>query len=201
MRQAVLIATFSVLACAPRVGPPTSPEGSTVDGGVGAPLAASCSNGALDGDESDLDCGGSCSPCAQRGAHCDTPSDCASRVCRSNGCEAALPACPKAFAQCTSFVDATGATASRKVLFPAGGHTYSPRCLRIRVGQEVTFEGSFSSHPLRQSCGPAPLVPAVQQGSSASATTTEALGIFGYYCPNHGDADGSGMAGAIEVVP
>ena len=39
------------------------------------PQAETCGNGALDGDESDIDCGGSCGVCAL-GATCFAQSDC-----------------------------------------------------------------------------------------------------------------------------
>ncbi len=39
-----------------------------------------CDNHALDGDETGVDCGGSCKPCRD-GQPCVTPSDCASNVC------------------------------------------------------------------------------------------------------------------------
>jgi hypothetical protein len=39
-----------------------------------------CSNGVLDGSETDVDCGGVCEPCPQ-GAHCTTATDCISNVC------------------------------------------------------------------------------------------------------------------------
>src|SRR5260221_1776996 len=57
-------------------------------GGLGVDL---CSSGALDGDETDVDCGGTlCAPCALGGA-CRADSDCANQscsegVCRRTGC-------------------------------------------------------------------------------------------------------------------
>lgn len=50
----------------------------------------SCSNGTRDGDESDVDCGGSCSACAD-GADCEAASDCQSQVCTASSC--AAPSC------------------------------------------------------------------------------------------------------------
>ena len=55
----------------------------TADGVCGAP--ASCSNGARDGDETDIDCGGSCGPC-QRGQLCSLGQDCAAPdTCTADG--------------------------------------------------------------------------------------------------------------------
>jgi len=49
----------------------------------------SCSNGKMDGEESDIDCG-SCQPCAP-GKLCDVPGDCSSGVCAGGECQA--PSC------------------------------------------------------------------------------------------------------------
>jgi hypothetical protein len=48
----------------------------------------SCSDGAKNGTESDIDCGGACLPCAN-GKVCGTKTDCLSGVCASNTCAAA----------------------------------------------------------------------------------------------------------------
>src|SRR5690348_5063006 len=50
---------------------------------AGAP--ASCNDGKKDGDETDVDCGGSCAPCAT-GKTCAKSSDCASAACLNNMC-------------------------------------------------------------------------------------------------------------------
>ena len=52
--------------------------------------APTCRNGARDGDETDLDCGGSCPPCVA-GLACIGAADCLSGFCRNNECEA--PTC------------------------------------------------------------------------------------------------------------
>jgi hypothetical protein len=49
-----------------------------------------CRDRALDGDETDIDCGGSCHPCAGQ-QHCFVDADCQSRQCRSQAC--APPSC------------------------------------------------------------------------------------------------------------
>jgi hypothetical protein len=46
------------------------------------PDSAQCHDGAKDGDETDMDCGGSCEPCAT-GQMCNTGSDCTSTLCNS----------------------------------------------------------------------------------------------------------------------
>jgi uncharacterized protein (AIM24 family) len=56
-----------------------------IDGGV----TAGCSNGAQDGSETDVDCGGSsCAPCGP-GKGCADGSDCASALCNNGTCLAA----------------------------------------------------------------------------------------------------------------
>ena len=61
----------------------------TTDAGTDAapPVAQrSCTNGARDGDESDVDCGGAlCSPCPNE-ASCNEGPDCVSRVCTKGRC-------------------------------------------------------------------------------------------------------------------
>lgn len=47
----------------------------------------SCSNGQRDGDETDLDCGGSCDACPD-GSSCEDHLDCGSRVCLDDVCKA-----------------------------------------------------------------------------------------------------------------
>jgi len=55
-------------------------------GGTGGGGPASCTNGILDGDETDIDCGGgSCPPCAD-GSSCVVPSDCLSGACTYGIC-------------------------------------------------------------------------------------------------------------------
>ncbi|MFW6197671.1 MAG: hypothetical protein ACOC5B_02285, partial [Myxococcota bacterium] len=60
-----------------------------VGGGIedaAVPDAESCSNGAQDGDETDVDCGGTCPSC-DTGATCAQGADCLSEICVSGVCE------------------------------------------------------------------------------------------------------------------
>ncbi len=52
-----------------------------------------CQNGVLDGDESDIDCGGACFPCPPASA-CTGDADCSSSACSSNVCQ--TPTCSDA---------------------------------------------------------------------------------------------------------
>ena len=61
-------------------------NGSSSSGSTGP----TCDDGELNGDESDVDCGGSCSPC-DPGQACGGPADCADGVCSGGAC--AVAAC------------------------------------------------------------------------------------------------------------
>ena len=54
----------------------------------GSVVAPSCSDDEKNGDESDVDCGGSCSPCAV-GLSCEVETDCLSAVCLDGECQVA----------------------------------------------------------------------------------------------------------------
>jgi hypothetical protein len=56
-------------------------------GGADAPAGPSCSNGIQDGDETGIDCGGSCLPCV--GAACSGNATCATGACINSQCELA----------------------------------------------------------------------------------------------------------------
>ena len=78
---------------------------------------------------------------------------------------------------------------------------YTPPCIRVKKGTDVTFEGTFSSHPLVG--GEATLPPKPDGGSPIKATmagtavtfTMDLAGNYGYYCEYHVPS----MAGAIFV--
>ena len=81
------------------------------------------------------------------------------------------------------------------------GNNYSPRCLVVHVGQSVSFAGDFSSHPLRASSRGSTGNPVQSTGSGTSASFTfAATGFFPYYCTQHGDDLGNGMAGVVQVT-
>jgi len=67
------------------------PAGESCRNGHCKPAPASCTDGVKNGDETDVDCGGSCSPCAN-GTNCLVNSDCQSGVCSGGTC-AAGPTC------------------------------------------------------------------------------------------------------------
>ncbi len=73
---------------APEASPDAAPADSAA---VDTAPDPSCRDGVQNGDESDVDCGGSCDPCIT-GAPCNRGGDCVSRVCGMDGLCAA-PAC------------------------------------------------------------------------------------------------------------
>lgn len=99
-------------------------------------------------------------------------------------------------------MDRTAVGASRTISFP--GTSYSPKCIKIKLGQTVTWSGAFGSHPLRAgaienntpTAQPGNPIPSVDVGNSRSVTFN-AVGEFGYYCDFHWPG---GMTGAIYVV-
>jgi plastocyanin len=85
------------------------------------------------------------------------------------------------------------------------GFSYSPKCIKLKVGASVTWNGPFFSHPLSPytALGTQPNpIPPTDSGSSMTYTF-ESAGAFGYYCTLHGgEAETSaGMCGAVFVLP
>lgn len=87
---------------------------------------ATCSDLAQNGDETDVDCGGSCSPCAD-GLHCAIGADCISASCTATVCDATATTTTTT----TSTTTTTYPPASSGQTFlenqsyaPAGGYAY-----------------------------------------------------------------------------
>ena len=97
---------------------------------------------------------------------------------------------------CTTFVDRTDAAASRALTFDFGIASVPERCMKVKVGQDVVFNGVADFHPLSGFGGdpPSPF----PTGATTDPTTVSfsAAGTFGYHCDNH-----ASMNGAIQVVP
>jgi hypothetical protein len=77
-------------------GEECDPPGAACDAACSASRPATCSNGSVDGEETDVDCGGTeCAACAP-GRRCRVTSDCAVATPECNGtvvCEAAMGLC------------------------------------------------------------------------------------------------------------
>lgn len=69
-----------------KAGSVCAENGGTICDGKGKCVASSCSDGILDGDETDLDCGGSCVPCPND-AKCKVALDCSSGYCDGSSCQ------------------------------------------------------------------------------------------------------------------
>jgi len=97
----------------------------------------------------------------------------------------------------TAFMDLTAPGATR-VITPTSSFVWVPQCIRIKRGQMVTWNSELF-HPLRGAAGN----PGTEIVSTAMTVTYQlsSLGTYGFHCGNHGFPDGSGMAGAVEVVP
>ncbi len=56
---------------------------------------------------------------------------------------------------CTTFTNATMTSASRTITFGGSfGNAYDQKCLAVAAGQSVTWNGSFSAHPLQPGLAP-----------------------------------------------
>jgi plastocyanin len=87
-----------------------------------------------------------------------------------------------------------------------GAFIYSPKCLKVPAGSQVTFASTASDflvHPLSPSAnrGTRPGNPITFKDTGNSATFTfNARGFWAYYCTIHGASDdGAFMAGVIWV--
>jgi plastocyanin len=96
-------------------------------------------------------------------------------------------------------VDLTAAAADRRI--EQIGISYMPECIRIRVGQSVTWNADFVAHPLSSGSptgGPQPGSPITETITGSTKTFTfPAEGVFGFWCEEHGAA----MMGAVYVEP
>jgi plastocyanin len=78
---------------------------------------------------------------------------------------------------------------------------YTPACIRVKKGTDITFEGTFSMHPLvGGDVGPPPVPDSASpikatNGGNAVTFTMDLAGAFPYYCEYHLPS----MAGAVFV--
>lgn len=89
-----------------------------------------CENGVVDGDESDVDCGGTCDVCAD-GRACGDPADCASGICEDGTCVAEPLGTPGRPAQdCTQLL----AKGNGRYWLDVGGVAYEVECDQVTDG-------------------------------------------------------------------
>ncbi len=119
-----------------------------------------------------------------------TPTDSGFRVDAAPPVDAATPNGPL-LNGCTQYVDRTAEAASRTLVWSFSIADAPERCIIIKAGQTVTFQGDHTIHPL-----------AAKGGDAASPITNVAdvkfatAGTFGYVCANH-----SPMTGVVYVLP
>jgi len=78
--------------------------------------------------------------------------------------------------------------------------TVVPKCVSIKPGDSVTWNGSFGTHPLDAFNGdtPNPIAGAgvVADGGSSVTIKFSTAGTFGFHCTTHAT-----MLGAVKVAP
>jgi hypothetical protein len=103
---------------------------------------------------------------------------------------------------CTTFQDGSPSMSDRYIPWGTPGTFLTgvaERCLQIKVGQAVTFQGDFTAHPLAAEGGDAPAIPGKTSstGMEDYEVTFNTVGTFGFKCTVHPTQ----MMGAIHVVP
>jgi plastocyanin len=98
---------------------------------------------------------------------------------------------------CTTFRDATAESDPRAIVWDFGVATSDDRCMRVKLGQTVTWNGNFATHPLGTQGGnsPNPIAAPSTPTPESRTVTFGNTGTFGYVCTRH-----SSMKGAIQVV-
>jgi hypothetical protein len=95
--------------------------------------------------------------------------------------------------QPNQFVDRSAPSAQRTLTWEFGIQDGPERCIQVRVGQTVTWNGNLDDHPLAAEGGDTPNPILFHQNGSVTFT---APGTFGYVCLAH-----SPMVGSVKVVP
>jgi len=94
--------------------------------------------------------------------------------------------------QPAQYVDRTAPSADRQLNWNFGISSDPERCMQVRAGQTVVWNGDLDVHPLGGSGGDSPNPISLHQNGSVTFT---APGTYGYVCLAH-----SSMTGAIRVV-
>jgi plastocyanin len=168
------------------------------DPGLLVCAAQTCMDLIKNGTETDVDCGGPTCPDCIDGKTCLTGTDCLGGFCIGP------PVCQSALNGCT-LATAIDHTADDVTVVTQMGLTYTPSCIKIKAGKQVTVNAAFAAHPLSQggvvngTAYPEMGGPITHTASGSSATFTfPNPGQFGYYCDLHYSG---GMYGAVIVVP
>lgn len=94
---------------------------------------------------------------------------------------------------CTTFLDESAPSAARKIVWDPSVATSPMRCMIIKKGQTIAFEGNLTTHPLLASGGDTP-TPVATVAPTGKVTFT-AAGTFGFVCGVH-----ASMTGAVKVI-
>ena len=96
---------------------------------------------------------------------------------------------------CAVFVDWTADDARRTVHWDYGIESDPERCIKIRVGQTVIFDGEHDIHPMDAAGGDEPNPFAGAYATEEDTFTFTQAGVFGFRCVPHPE-----MRGAVWVV-
>ncbi|NUP06176.1 MAG: hypothetical protein HOW73_08970 [Polyangiaceae bacterium] len=106
---------------------------------------------------------------------------------------------------CTAFEDRTDENADRTVAWDATLATSAERCIKIKVGQAIRWEGDFAKYPMSAAKGDSP-TPITNPkdlvsnpgapGEEFTAIAFEKAGTFGF-----SSTPDSKIKGAVQVVP
>jgi hypothetical protein len=108
------------------------------------------------------------------------------------------PGCPLDYGGCVIFEDHT-TSISTTVGISMDGTSYGPACIRIVANTNVAILANAEHPILNAPCSPAGSpIPNAPSQMAASYMFTQ-RGRYGYYSPNGGTADGTGLAGLIIV--
>ncbi len=95
--------------------------------------------------------------------------------------------------QDSQYLDRTAPAADREILWVMSVNQDPERCMKVRVGQSVFWNGNYSIHPLAGLNGDSPNP--IDNHQNGHVTFTSA-GTFGFVCEVHAT-----MTGAIRVLP
>ncbi|MGB0590180.1 MAG: cupredoxin domain-containing protein, partial [Myxococcota bacterium] len=191
----------TVNAC--HVGPCQN-GGICTDGGDGFSYSCNCSATGFGGPN----CVNACdaAPC-QNGGVCDDAGDGLNYTCDCTGtgfegtdCETGAPnfLCEPTWAGCTEADfdanDLTGSIDPINITIQSAGTPYSPKCIRVAVGQQVTIEAA-ASHPFMKQCAEDAAMDAADGQTTDVTITLTSPGYYNYRCLFH-----AMMVGNIQVV-
>lgn len=107
--------------------------------------------------------------------------------------------------ECRNYVDRTASDADREISWDLSVANQPERCIRVKVGQTVTFRGNFTEHPLKGQNGDdenpfglafSLILDAGVAGQERTPMNFTTAGTFGFTCSVHNQ-----MMGAVQVVP